>query len=104
MCWALLNTSGTPGADPLQATNAFELSGRIAMSSGCWQAGIVLRTFKLFASIKDTVLSPRLLTTTVVPSGETLANPGETPTRTLPITARCSRSIADTLFEPEFAT
>ena len=51
-----------------------------------------------------TVLSPRLLTTTVEPSGETRASAGAEPTRKLPMTRRFSRSITLTLFEPELAT
>src|SRR6185437_4366001 len=54
-------------AEPEQETNALLLSGKIAMSSGRWQAAIVLRTRRFPASISETVLSPRLLTTTVAP-------------------------------------
>src|ERR1700740_2882739 len=83
--------------DPEQATKAFVESGRIAMSSGCWQTGRVERTRNVFASITETVLSPRLETTTVEPSGETRASPGDAPTRKLPITIRLSRLVMLTL-------
>ena len=53
--------------------------------------GIVLRTLSCAASISETVPSPRLLTTTVEPSGETCANPGAAPTRILPSTSRLSK-------------
>jgi hypothetical protein len=74
------------------------------MSSGWWQTGSVARTLNCRASMSDTVSSPRFETTTVDPSGETLASPGAAPTRTLPSTMRCSRSITLTLAEPELAT
>ena len=38
--------------DPEQATNALLESGRIAMSSGCWQMGSVARTRSALASIR----------------------------------------------------
>ena len=76
----------------------------IAISSGCWQTGIVARTRNDFASIRDTVLSPRLLTTIVDPSGEIRASPGAAPTLTLPITSRFSRSMTLTSDDPELAT
>ncbi len=90
--------------EPEHATNALLESGRMAMSSGCWHTGKVARTRSSFASIRETVLSPRFDTTTVAPSRETRASPGEEPTRTLPSTARFSRSITETLADPEFAT
>src|SRR5229473_8105221 len=86
------------------ATNALLESGRIAMSSGWRQTGSVARTRSRLASIRETVLSPRLLTTTVAPSGETRARPGDMPTRTLPTTLRFSKSITETFAEPELAT
>ena len=48
--------------------------------------------------------SPRSVATTVPPSGETTAMPGLTPTAVVAITLRARRSIAETLFDPEFAT
>src|SRR5581483_12224080 len=90
--------------DPEQETQALLLSGRTAMSSGWWQTGMVLRTDKCPASTSDTVSLPRLLTTTVFPSGETLANPGDEPTAMFATTARFCRSMTETLAEPELAT
>src|SRR5258708_36220268 len=90
--------------DPEQATKALLESGIMAISSGCWHTAKVERTRSSLASITDTVLSLRLETTTVAPSGETRASPGPEPTGTLPRTTRFSRSITETLAEPEFAT
>src|SRR5215475_11098614 len=90
--------------EPLHATNALLLSGRIAMSVGCAQIGSVERTYSSCVLIKETELSPRLLTTRVNPSGETLASPGSAPTRILVMTACFSRSITETLAECELAT
>src|ERR1051325_7466196 len=90
--------------DPEHETKALLESGRIAISSGCRQTGRVARTRNALASITETELSPRLETSTVEPSGETRANPGEEPTRTWPIAIRLSRSITLTLDEPELAT
>ena len=66
--------------------------------------GQVARTRSCFASIRETVLSPRLDTTTVAPSSETRASPGDAPTRTFPRTVRFSRSMTETLAEAELAT
>src|SRR6266542_511210 len=90
-------------AEPEHAMNALLLSGRMATSSGWWQIGTVLRTEKVRASIRETESLARLLTTTVFPSGETLASPGESPTRTVAITLRWSRSMTETLADPELA-
>src|SRR6266850_6077658 len=55
---------------------AFDESGRIAMSSGFMHTLMVERTARCAVSISETVLSARLVTTTVDPSGETRARPG----------------------------
>ena len=69
--------------DPEHEMKALVESGRIAISSGCPQTGRVARTRSNLASMSGTVLSLRLGTTTVNPSGETRAIPGEVPTRTV---------------------
>src|SRR5207302_7914962 len=91
-------------AEPEQAMKALLLSGRMAMSVGCLQIGIVLRTASFCASMSDAELSPRLLTTTVAPSGETRASPGALPTLTVEMTLRAARSMMETFDDAEFAT
>src|SRR5260370_1513081 len=100
----LSNSMEATWDDPEHVTKALFESGIMAISSGCWHTGKVERTRSSLASITDTVLSLRLETTTVAPSGQTLPSPGPEPTRTLPRTTRFSRSITETLAEPEFAT
>jgi hypothetical protein len=51
-----------------------------------------------------TLLAPRFVTTRVFPSGEILASAGARPTPATEISRRLSRSITETLFDPELAT
>src|ERR1700747_27274 len=102
--WSVFRSMEATCAEPVQATNALLESGKIATPSGCWHSGRVARTRGREASMSETELSWRLLTTSVLPSGETLASPGEAPTGTLPRSTRLSRSRIETLAEAELAT
>src|ERR1039458_1053448 len=62
------------------------------------------RTASRAASMIETVLSARLVTTTVDPSGETRARPGFPPTRSVAATVRWGMGGAETLPDPELAT
>src|SRR5271165_4819332 len=89
---------------PEQATKAFDESGRITASVACGQLTNTARTLSFSGSTTETLLLMRFVTTRLLSSGEIFASPGASPTPIAPISRRLSRSITETLFDPELAT